>query len=162
MAGPLLRLVFSRLAPVPGAVAQNRRLVIRAVTKAARSGAGWITTPELAVSAYTFDDTLGTDWIEPQPDHSMSRICRLAARLRVTLFLSPPGKTPRSRRRVGTLHKRQGAPLFVSNRTGQDRTLDSRQAEHGCCRSHANNPPASASIGVSPRGGWPALVISAS
>ena len=53
-------------------------------------------TPELAVSGYTFADTLRTDWIEPQPDHWMSRICRLAARFRVTLFLSHPERDPRS------------------------------------------------------------------
>ena len=96
MAHPLLRIAFLHLAPVPGAVAQNRHLLTQAITKAACSGAGWIITPELAVSGYTFADTLGTDWIEPQPDHWMSRICRLAARFRVTLFLSHPERDPRS------------------------------------------------------------------
>ncbi|HMZ53248.1 MAG TPA: carbon-nitrogen hydrolase family protein [Nitrospira sp.] len=96
MAGHLLRIAFLHLAPLPGAVAQNRHLLTQAITKAACSGAGWIITPELAVSGYTFADTLGTDWIEPQPDHWMSRICRLAARFRVTLFLSHPERDPRS------------------------------------------------------------------
>ncbi|MBS0159639.1 MAG: carbon-nitrogen hydrolase family protein [Nitrospira sp.] len=96
MAGHLLRIAFLHLAPVPGAVSQNRHLLTQAITKAACSGAGWIITPELAVSGYTFADTLGTDWIEPQPDHWMSRICRLAARFRVTLFLSHPERDPRS------------------------------------------------------------------
>ena len=96
MAGHLLRIAFLHLAPLPGTVAQNRHLLTQAITKAACSGAGWIITPELAVSGYTFADTLGTDWIEPQPDHWMSRICRLAARFRVTLFLSHPERDPRS------------------------------------------------------------------
>ena len=50
--------------------------------KAARLGAAWIITPELAVSGYTFADTLGTDWIDPQPDHWMEKVtprCRQQA-----------------------------------------------------------------------------------
>ena len=103
MAGPLLRIAFLHLAPVPGAVAQNRQLMTQAITKAACSGADWIITPELAVSGYTFADTLGTHWIEPQPDHWMGRICRLAARLRVTLFLSHPEKDSRSNQLYNTV-----------------------------------------------------------
>jgi predicted amidohydrolase len=98
MARPILRIALLHLAPVPGALAQNRHLITTAVTKAACSGATWIITPELAVSGYTFADTLGTDWIEPQPDHWMSKICRLAARRRVTIFLAHPERDPQSER----------------------------------------------------------------
>ncbi len=103
MAGPLLRIAFLHLAPVSGAVAQNRHLVTQAITTAACAGADCIITPELAVSGYTFADTLGTNWIAPQPDHWMSRICRLAARLRVTLFLAQPEKDPRSQQLYNTV-----------------------------------------------------------
>ncbi len=103
MTTPLLRIAFLHLAPVPGAVSQNRHLVTRAITQAACAGAGWILTPELAVSGYTFADTIGTRWIEPQPDHWMRRICSLAARLRVTLFLSQPEQDPASRQLHNTL-----------------------------------------------------------
>lgn len=103
MAEPLLRIAFLHLAPSPGAVAQNRYLVTRAITKAACAGAGCIITPELAVSGYTFADTVGTDWIASQPDHWMSGICRLTARLGVTLFLSHPEQDPRSHQLYNTL-----------------------------------------------------------
>ncbi|MCW5799153.1 MAG: carbon-nitrogen hydrolase family protein [Nitrospira sp.] len=103
MTGSLLRMAFLHLAPIPGALAQNRHLLTQAITKAACAGAGCIITPELAVSGYTFADTLGTDWIAPQPDHWMNRICRLTARLRVTLFLSQPEKDPRSQQLYNTV-----------------------------------------------------------
>lgn len=103
MAGSLLRIAFLHLAPVPGALAQNRHLITTAICNAASLGATWIITPELAVSGYTFADQIGTEWIEPQPDHWMSRIFRLAAQLRVTLFLSQPEKDPHSRRLFNTV-----------------------------------------------------------
>lgn len=103
MAGSLLRIAFLHLAPVPGALAQNRHLITTAICNAASLEATWIITPELAVSGYTFADQIGTEWIEPQPDHWMSRIFRLAAQLRVTLFLSQPEKDPHSRRLFNTV-----------------------------------------------------------
>lgn len=103
MTTPTLRIAFLHLAPVPGALAQNRHLTTTAIAKAARLGAGWIITPELAVSGYTFADTLGTDWIEPQPDQWMRRISRLAACHRVTIFLSHPERNPQSMRLYNSL-----------------------------------------------------------
>ncbi len=96
MAGPILRIAFLHLAPIPGALVQNRHLITGAIMKAAGQGATWILTPELAVSGYTFADRLGTEWIEPQPDHWMVKIFRLAARRRVTIFLSHPERDPQS------------------------------------------------------------------
>jgi len=90
MAQPTLRIAFLHLAPIPGDLIQNRRTIETAITRAAQTGASWILTPELAVCGYTFADTLGTDWIEPQPDQWVSALCRLATRFRVTLFLSHP------------------------------------------------------------------------
>ena len=64
--------------------------------KAANRGATWILTPKLAVTGYTFADGLGTQWIKPQPDHWMAKVCRFAARRRLTIFLSHPERDPQS------------------------------------------------------------------
>lgn len=92
----MLRIAFLHLAPVPGALAQNRHLLTGAIAKAASLGAHWILTPELAVSGYSFSDRLGTQWIEPQPDHWMAGVCRLAARLQAAILLSHPERDPQS------------------------------------------------------------------
>ena len=63
-----LRIALLHLAPTPGDLARNRQLVEKAVTVAARLGATWIITPELIVTGYTFADSIGTEWILPQPD----------------------------------------------------------------------------------------------
>jgi 5-aminopentanamidase len=86
-----LRIALLHLAPIPGDLTRNRRLVETAVTTAARLGATWIITPELIVTGYTFADSIGTEWILPQPDSWMTHMSRLVARLRVTLFLSRTG-----------------------------------------------------------------------
>jgi len=85
-----LRIALLHLSPVPGDLTGNRRLVEKAVIAAARLGATWIITPELILTGYTFADSIGTKWILPQPDSWMTHMSRLAARLRVTLFLSCP------------------------------------------------------------------------
>ena len=103
MAGSPLRIAFLHLAPTPGALAQNRHLLTTAICKAARLGAGWIITPELAVSGYSFADHLGTEWIEPQPDHWTQHLCRLAARFHTTLFLSHPERDQDSERLYNSL-----------------------------------------------------------
>lgn len=107
---PALRIALLHLAPVPGGLAHNRRLVETAVTAAADRGATWIVTPELCVTGYTFADSLGTDWILPQPDPWMADMCRLAARRRVTLFLSHPERD----RESGKLYN----SLFVVDASG--------------------------------------------
>ncbi len=96
MASRTLRIAFLHLAPIPGALARNRHLVTVALIKAADTGATWILTPELAVSGYTFADSLGTQWIEPQPDHWVAKIHRFAASRRLTIFLSHPERDPQS------------------------------------------------------------------
>lgn len=92
-----LRIAFLHLAPLPGQIVHNRRLIEAAVTAAAQAGATWILTPELAVCGYTFADQIGTDWIEPQPDAWMAHMCRLAAQRRLTLFLSYPERDHRTK-----------------------------------------------------------------
>lgn len=102
---PVLRIAFLHLAPIPGDLAGNRRLVQRAVLTAARHKADWILTPELCVTGYDFASAIGTDWILPQPDPWMTEFCRFTAGLRVTVFLSHPERDPQS----GLLHN----SLFV-------------------------------------------------
>jgi len=92
----ILRIALLHLAPVPGNLTENRQLIERAITVAARSGASWIITPELCVCGYTFTDSIGTDWIEPQPDPWMTRVCPLAASLRITVFFSHPERNSQS------------------------------------------------------------------
>ncbi len=98
-----LRIALLHLAPIPGDLTWNRRLVETAVTIAARLGATWIVTPELIVTGYSFADRIGTEWILPQPDSWMTHMSRLAARLRVTLFLSCPEQDRKSRNLYNSL-----------------------------------------------------------
>ena len=91
-----LRIALLHLAPRPGDVARNRRVIETAVMLAADLKASWIITPELSVSGYAFAAEIGTDWILPQPDPWMQEFSRLVARLRVTVFLSAPERDPQS------------------------------------------------------------------
>ena len=75
-----LRVALAHLAPIPADLAHNRHLVEAALIAAARAGAHWIVTPELVISGYTFADSIGTEWIVPQPDPWMTTLCQLAAR----------------------------------------------------------------------------------
>jgi predicted amidohydrolase len=103
MAVPDLRIAFLHLAPVPGDLVGNRRLIETGIRQAAQAGANWILTPELAVCGYSFVDRIGTDWIVPQPDEWMTQMGRLAARLRITLFLSVPEQDHRTKQRHNSL-----------------------------------------------------------
>jgi len=98
-----LRIALLHLAPTPGDLTGNRRLVEKAVTAATRLGATWIITPELIVTGYTFADSIGTEWILPQPDSWMTHMSQLVARLRVTLFLSCPEQDRKSRKLYNSL-----------------------------------------------------------
>lgn len=69
------------LAPLPGDLVSNQRLVETAVTTAAGLGAAWIITPEFCIYGYTFTDQIGTDWILAQPDSWMMDFYRLVAQL---------------------------------------------------------------------------------
>jgi len=95
-----VRIAFLHLAPFAADPARNRRLIEDAVAVAAGEGAGWILTPELCVTGYTFSDTIGTEWIEPAPDAWTRALSVTVARLGVTLFLSHPERDGES----GALH----------------------------------------------------------
>jgi predicted amidohydrolase len=98
-----LRIALLHLAPIPGNLTRNRSLVETAVTAAAGLGATWIITPELIVTGYTFADSIGTEWIVPQPDSWMTQMSRLAAQLRITLFLSCPEQDRTSQKLYNSL-----------------------------------------------------------
>lgn len=106
-----LRIALLHLAPTPGEVPDNRLLIERAIDTAAETGATWIVTPELAVCGYGFASRIGTNWITPQPDAWMTRLCRLAAERQVTVFLSVPERD----RRTNRLHN----SLFVIGQDGR-------------------------------------------
>jgi predicted amidohydrolase len=88
------RMALLHLAPVPGDLAGNRRLVESGLTAAAANGADCAITPELCVSGYAFSGKIGTDWIAVQPDPWTQHLCRMAARRRLTVFLAQPEKDP--------------------------------------------------------------------
>lgn len=92
----LLRIALLHLAPLPGALVHNRRLVETAVATAAGLGARWIITPELCICGYSFAEEIGTAWITTQPDAWMSAFCQLVARLQVAVFLSHPERDPQT------------------------------------------------------------------
>jgi len=117
-----LRMAFLHLAPIPGDLEGNRALVESAITYAAREGADWIITPELCVCGYSFTDIIGTDWIRPQPGRWMQGICRSAARLGVTLFLSHPERDPETNKLYNSVFV-IGPDGFVCGRHRKLRTL---------------------------------------
>lgn len=100
---PRLRIALLHLAPRPGDLLYNRRLIETALTTAAGLGATWVLTPELCVCGYDFVDHLGTAWIVPPPDAWMASMCQLAARLRVTVFLSHPEQDQQTEKQYNTL-----------------------------------------------------------
>ena len=91
-----LKVALLHLAPRAGDIPYNRDLIERAVRHAASLDCSWIVTPELAVSGYSFASVIGTEWIEVQPDLWMRKIMRLAAELRICVFLSVPERDPTS------------------------------------------------------------------
>lgn len=102
-ARPFLRVALLHMAPVPGDITGNRLMVEKAVSTAAAHNAHWIVTPELCTSGYGFSELIGTDWIHPQPDEWMEGICRRAAKLGVTVFLSQAEKDPQTGKLYNTV-----------------------------------------------------------
>jgi predicted amidohydrolase len=86
----MMRIALLHLAPLPGDLDHNRRLVETAIAAAARAGADWVITPELCVCGYDFAARIGADWITPQPDLWMDSLRHRIAQLRVTVFLAVP------------------------------------------------------------------------
>jgi len=95
-----LRIALLHLAPRAGDLAYNQRLVEQGIAVAAKAGAKWLVTPELATTGYTFAEIIGTDWIAIQPDAWLLHICDMARRHAVAIFI---GHVERDRDR-NTLH----------------------------------------------------------
>ena len=66
----------------------NAQLIEAGIELAAKQGADWVMTPELALTGYRFDLKIGTDWVVDGPDQYVQRIQQLAEQHRITIFLS--------------------------------------------------------------------------
>lgn len=66
----------------------NAQLIEAGIELAAKQGADWVMTPELALTGYRFDLKIGTDWIPLGPDQYVQRMQRLAKKHEITVFLS--------------------------------------------------------------------------
>ena len=106
-----MRIALLHIAPVTGDLDHNRRLVEQGVAAAAEAGAQWAITPELCIPGYLFLKSIGTGWIQPQPDQWMTNFCRTVRRRRITVFLSHPERDPASGRMYNT--------VFVINPEGE-------------------------------------------
>jgi 5-aminopentanamidase len=82
-----LRIALLHLAPRAADLAYNQRLVEQGIAVAAKAGAKWIVTPELATTGYTFAEIIGTDWIAIQPDAWLQHMCDMARRLEVAILI---------------------------------------------------------------------------
>ncbi|MDF0644064.1 MAG: carbon-nitrogen hydrolase family protein [Nitrospira sp.] len=89
------KIALLHLRVAPGDVQRDRSVIVEAVKHAARAGAQWIVTPELAVCGLQFPQAIGTDWIQPQPDQWTARFCHLVRELKRTVFLSCPEREGR-------------------------------------------------------------------
>lgn len=89
------RIALLHLETIPGSVERNQYVIVEAIKQAASGGAEWIVTPELAVCGLQFPRVIGTDWIQPQPDPWMQRLCGLMKDLKRTLFLACPERDGR-------------------------------------------------------------------
>jgi len=89
------KIALLHLETVPGAIEQNRYVIVEAIKHAAGKGAEWIVTPELAVCGLQFAHVVGSDWIQPQPDPWMQQVCKLVRTLKRTVFLSCPEREGR-------------------------------------------------------------------
>ncbi len=98
-----MRISLLHIAPVTGDIEHNRRLVERGVAAAAAAGAQWAVTPELCIPGYLFLKTIGTGWIQPQPDQWMTEFCDQVRHHGITVFLSHPELDPASGRKYNTV-----------------------------------------------------------
>lgn len=89
------KIALLHLETVPGAIEQNRYVIVEAIKHAAGKGAEWIVTPELAVCGLQFAHVVGSDWIQPQPDPWMQQVCNLVRTLKRTVFLACPEREGR-------------------------------------------------------------------
>lgn len=89
-ARPPATLALLHLAPLPGALDDNRRRIESAAVAASAAGARLIVTPELALSGYGFRDLIGTDWIAAGQAEHLAWASGLARRCGAFLLLGTP------------------------------------------------------------------------
>lgn len=89
LAGPnrVLNVCLCHLDVQVGALERNCAALEAAMRLAAKHGAQWFVTPELALSGYHFDRHIGTDWIAPGPDRYARRLGERAQALGLALVL---------------------------------------------------------------------------
>jgi predicted amidohydrolase len=80
-----IRISLLHLALGAGMLDANLAAVERGIGIASSLGTNWVITPELCISGYQFDDTIGFDWIDIHPDRFTTRICELAALHRIAI-----------------------------------------------------------------------------
>ncbi|PKH46992.1 carbon-nitrogen hydrolase [Dehalococcoides mccartyi] len=107
----IFKVAMLHIEPKTADIEANRILISRSLRKAAQAGAKWVLTPEIAVSGYFFEETIGTKWISPQPDRWLKEIMELCKTLDIGLFLSYPEKDPSSGKCYNC--------LFAVNRKGE-------------------------------------------
>lgn len=78
------------LAPRPGALDDNKRMIETAVIDAAAAGARLIVGPELALSGYGFRDLVGTAWIAQEQADLLAWASGLSRRTSTYLLLGMP------------------------------------------------------------------------
>jgi predicted amidohydrolase len=83
-------LALLHLAPRPGEVEHNKRLVEEGVRRASAMGARVVVSPELALSGYGFRDLIVTDWIAQGQSALFAWAGDLARRASITLLLGTP------------------------------------------------------------------------
>lgn len=85
-----ITIALLHLAPRPGDIEHNKRMVARAVGRASAMGALLIVSPELVVSGYGFRDLIGTDWIARDQPALFDWAAALARRAAASLMLGTP------------------------------------------------------------------------
>jgi 5-aminopentanamidase len=81
-----IKISLLHLALKPGALAENYGLLERGIRTASALQADWVVAPELSISGYEFNDTIGTEWIAAHPDSWTLGICKLASILKLTIL----------------------------------------------------------------------------
>ena len=95
----------------------NAQLIEDGIELAAKHGADWVMTPELALTGYRFDLKIGTDWIEDGPDQYVERIQHLADQHGIIIFLSHLERVNSSSNNIN--NTRLFNTLFVIDRSGK-------------------------------------------
>jgi predicted amidohydrolase len=90
----MIALALLHLAPQPGEIERNKRMVEEAAVRASAMGAKVIVTPELVVSGYGFRDVIGTDWIAREQAALFDWAGNLARQASAFLLLGMPEAQP--------------------------------------------------------------------